>query len=239
VADLAIALTGAAFGTTAAEVSLDEGALVVVELGGSLDEPPPESALAELAADERAAALAMLPRRRRTWTGGRIALRRALRAASGDGPWPAIGVDDRGAPVLPAGLSGSIAHKDEVAAAIAATGDGRAVGLDLEPRRPMKLALSSRVLCDDEAEHLARTLVDGADRGLELARRFAAKEAIYKAIDPSLRRYVGFREVALAGDARGYEVELRFAPGARAPRAVEVRVLDAGDVLVALARATP
>ena len=33
--------------------------------------------------------------------------------------------------------------------------------------------------------------------------RFSAKEAVYKAIDPWLRRYVGFREVEVELDAQG------------------------------------
>ncbi|HMG57415.1 MAG TPA: 4'-phosphopantetheinyl transferase superfamily protein [Kofleriaceae bacterium] len=55
--------------------------------------------------------------------------------------------------------------------------------------------------------------LDDAGRGVTL--RFSIKEAIYKAIDPYVRRYVGFTEVELeldpAGDAVAVTTALPFA----------------------------
>src|SRR5690348_6624574 len=66
-----------------------------------------------LHSEELAAAGAMSPVRRRTWLGGRVAMRLALvRANIEAGP---VLADDRGAPTLPAGVSGSISHKEHIA----------------------------------------------------------------------------------------------------------------------------
>ena len=77
-------------------------------------------ALAEstLPAEERDAIVAMGPPRRRSWIGGRVALREALARAGLDAP--AVLSDDRGAPLFPPGIVGSVTHKAEVAAALVA-----------------------------------------------------------------------------------------------------------------------
>jgi enterobactin synthetase component D len=123
------------------------------------------------------------PVRRREFVAGRAALRSLL------GEPVAIMPDDRGAPMLPAGWVGSISHKGERAAAlIAAAGDGF-VGLDIELAVPARTAIERRILTAREQQHVR----DGRD----VTRSFAIKEAIYKAIDPIVRRYVGFTEVEL------------------------------------------
>ena len=114
--------------------------------------------------------------------------RRALTAACGDAI--AIGRSDRGAPTLPR-CHGSIAHKagpDRViAAAIAAD---HLVGIDLERALPPRQPIERRILTPREQAVL------GTDRR-RVALVFAIKEAIYKAVDPVVRRYVGFTEVEL------------------------------------------
>lgn len=154
----------------------------------------------ELSPGERAYASTLPERRRRTYVGGRAAMRRAL-AGLGVADAAEIGVDDRGAPVLPSGVAGSIAHKDEVAVAHAArSADGSTLGVDVELSRRLSDGVVRRVLRDEELEELAlRGVLAASEVALE---RFAVKEAIYKAIDPFLRRYVGFREVRLC-ETRG------------------------------------
>ncbi|MCX5743713.1 MAG: hypothetical protein NT062_14570 [Proteobacteria bacterium] len=93
--------------------------------------------------DERVHAATLSPVRRREFIAGRTALRRLVDASV------AILGDDRGAPILPVGLVGSISHTATRVAAIVAPDEGW-------------------------------------------------REAIYKAIDPFVRRYVGFQEVELA-----------------------------------------
>jgi 4'-phosphopantetheinyl transferase EntD len=100
--------------------------------------------------------------------------------------------DDRGAPVIPAGWLGSISHKHERAAALVARDDGTGarIGVDLEVAAEPRQPIESRVLRPRELAALR-------DRR-EVTLYFAIKEAIYKAVDPFVRRFVGFTEVELA-----------------------------------------
>lgn len=154
----------------------------------SLDE-----ALATLHPDERRLAAALAPARRRDWIAGRAALRAAL-AAAGVACDVAVVADDRGAPVVPA-ATGSISHKRGLAVALAARELEARVGVDVELYAAPRTDIAARVLTDDERRSLLG--VEGEARGRAVALRFSLKEAVYKAIDPYLRRYVGFREVAV------------------------------------------
>jgi 4'-phosphopantetheinyl transferase EntD len=149
------------------------GRIAIVELADEAIEP----ALEKLPAGERDRALALSPIRRRDFVAGRT----ALHALVGD---VEIGVSDRNAPIVD-GWSCSISHKGNVAAAIASR-DGH-VGIDLEHAQPPKLDITKRIVTAREARPI----------GVEITRVFAIKEAIYKAIDPIVRRYVGFLEVEL------------------------------------------
>ncbi|HTR49996.1 MAG TPA: 4'-phosphopantetheinyl transferase superfamily protein [Kofleriaceae bacterium] len=136
--------------------------------------------------------------RRREFLAGRAVLRAAL------GRDVAILPDDRGAPVLPPGFVGSISHKGDVAAAIvaAAAGDGAHVGIDLERAVEARQPIERRILTARE---------QAAVRGREVTLAFAIKEAIYKALDPFVRRYVGFTEVELDLATRVVATALPFA----------------------------
>jgi 4'-phosphopantetheinyl transferase EntD len=63
---------------------------------------------------------------------------------------------------------------------------------------------------------------------------FALKEAIYKAIDPHLRRYVGFQEVAVWPDAHG---GARVEPLADWGLDVEAAWMTVDEYLICTARA--
>ncbi|HWU91514.1 MAG TPA: 4'-phosphopantetheinyl transferase superfamily protein, partial [Kofleriaceae bacterium] len=182
------------------------GAVVLVELG---DDDALDRAMAALPPAERAYAEKLGPVRR----SGHVAGRTALHLALGDGyADAAILADDRGAPMLPAGWVGSVSHKGALAAVLVApAGDGW-VGVDLERAAPPRIDISRRVLTPRELELLAEAEAPVAggggsgewdaehERGCAVTLRFAIKEAIYKAIDPHLRRYVGFLEVELELD---------------------------------------
>ena len=174
------------------------------------------------------------PRRQISFIGGRLALRKAL--ASLGAPTGAVLADDRGAPILPAGFRGSISHKDSVAVALATPDEGWSVGIDVEIFEPERLSIARKVLRDDELGAL-EALPEG-HRWRDVLLRFSAKEAIYKAIDPTLRRYVTFKEVAVwpSGDG-SMAVELFLST----PEALEIscRWTMMGDTLVTLARARP
>ncbi len=143
-------------------------------------------ALAALPAAEQALAAKLPEARRRELIAGRTALHTVLADA--------ILTDDRGAPIAPAGWRVSVSHKggrdDVLAAALIARDQGACVGLDLEAAVAPRLDIARRVLTAREQAALP-------DRGRAVTLRFAIKEAIYKAVDPFVRRYVGFTEVEL------------------------------------------
>ncbi|MBA2544668.1 MAG: 4'-phosphopantetheinyl transferase superfamily protein [Deltaproteobacteria bacterium] len=125
---------------------------------------------------------------RREFVAGRTALHLAL----GDFA-PAIGAGRRGAPVMPEGFTGSVSHKRGAAIAIVAPIDTGWVGVDLEHAASPRFDISTRILTAREQQALPAD--DGRGRAVTL--RFAIKEAIYKAVDPIVERYVGFTEVEL------------------------------------------
>lgn len=181
--------------------------------------------------EEEALARQFGPARAREFLAGRRALRAALAALGGDGG-AAIGRGPRGAPILPPGWVGSVSHKRDLAAGLAAPDRGWTIGLDLEARAPRPIDIARRVLTEAEAAAVA-ALDDDARRRL-VVRAFAIKEAVYKAIDPHLGRYVGFHEVALR-DPRAGEVDLVVPDGWGLE--VEARCQAHGDHWLATARA--
>lgn len=154
--------------------------------------------------------------RRATFVAGRQALRRALQAIAQAGGHPGSPHADtpilrthRGAPALPPAVAGSVTHKRTLAMAAVAPRGGtlQHLGLDLE-RRPSaddlhRPSIARKILTAREFATL------DAFAGDELAARehtlvhFAIKEAVYKAIDPFVERYVRFTEVELDLDANG------------------------------------
>jgi enterobactin synthetase component D len=69
------------------------------------------------------------------------------------------------------------------------------VGVDVEQQQMGKQDITRRVLT--EAECAALEGLDAEARGQAVMLCFSLKESIYKAIDPHVRRYVGFHEVDL------------------------------------------
>lgn len=154
-------------------VTTPHGQCVIVEI----------DAEAALVGEEVEHAARLPDSRRREFVAGRTALRSLL-------PEPvAILPDDRGAPRLPDGWVGSISHKGAVAAALIAPAGNGFIGLDIEAAAPPRQPIGNRILTAREQQRIH----DGRD----VTRSFAIKEAIYKAIDPIVRRYVGFTEVEL------------------------------------------
>jgi 4'-phosphopantetheinyl transferase EntD len=191
-----------------------------------------DDALARLHVDERAHAGSLAPIRRRDWTAGRAALRAALDAAGLACDAPVL-ADDRGAPVLPAGVQGSVSHKQGIAVALAAPSGPARIGVDVERHAPTRLDVSSRILTPAE---LATLSTDPLLRGQQVALRFSIKEAIYKAIDPFVRRYVGFREVAVWPDASGAAIVEPLSSDL--PPTIDAAWILVGDLVIATARAT-
>jgi enterobactin synthetase component D len=209
----------------------------------------PASVLATLADAEARHAVTLGGYRQVQFVGGRIALREARRQLGA--PLGPVLPDARGTPVLPAGFVGSVSHKRDLAIAMVALDDGRTLGVDLEDHGPARPTIAPRVLRPVELE-----AVDGLPPSrawIQTVLRFSIKESIYKAIDPWVRRFVGFDEAEVHPDLAGraevkmhlahgegpFDIEARYAwwrgrlltsvriagPG-RTPRGTPVRVLD-------------
>ena len=130
-------------------------------------------------------------KRRREFTTGRACARRALEQI-GFGP-AAIATGDRGQPLWPDGVAGSITHCDGYrACAVTRTGRIASVGIDAETHAVLPDGVFESV-----ASLLERTrLHEGAGRGIHLDRvLFSAKEAVYKAWFPLTGRWLGFEDV--------------------------------------------
>jgi enterobactin synthetase component D len=193
------------------QVDTPHGRCIVLEL---------DDADAPLHDDELALAAALAPPRRRELSAGRAALREAL------GMNVAILPDDRGAPVLPSGWVGSISHKGPRAAAIVAPAGQGFIGVDLEIAAPSRMPIERRILTPREQ----------GVTGKEVTLRFAIKEAIYKAVDPFVRRYVAFTEVELDVHADG-RVDVHVLDPSRLPVTIEAWWRERDGFWLATARA--
>ena len=160
--------------------------------GSALDHAP-------LFPEETAAVDRAVEKRRAEYAAGRACARAAL-TALGIGP-VAIGRDaERGAPVWPAGVLGSITHCDGYrAAAVAHTTDLLSLGIDAEPHGPLPEGVLEAVVSTAAEQDALAALMDRApdvhwDRLL-----FSAKESVYKAWYPHHRgdAMLGFREAEL------------------------------------------
>ncbi|MBP9088709.1 MAG: 4'-phosphopantetheinyl transferase superfamily protein [Kofleriaceae bacterium] len=174
--------------------------------------------------------------RRNQFLAGRRCLRRALAALQVVAP-PLL-VDGRGAPLLPLGVTGSISHKDAQAIALAAhhtdatSAMGR-VGVDLERAVAPRRDVSHRILTEPEIAQLQG--MSDVQRGRAVTLRFSIKEAMYKALDPMVQRYIGFREVSLQWHGDTVEVQPLILDGQR--YAVDVWWIEFDGFWISTARA--
>jgi 4'-phosphopantetheinyl transferase EntD len=180
------------------------------------DEPPSISVLARLTEAERALAASFSPIRLASFVAGRLALADALDALGA--PRASLLTNPRGAPIVPSGYVGSVSHKRDLAVAIAARDEGAFLGVDLEEIAPARIDISRRVLTERERALLAR---------------FSIKESIYKAVDPFVQRYVGFKEADV--DLASSTARLDLVNG-EGPFAVEVTWAEIGAMIVSTAR---
>ena len=112
---------------------------------------------------------------------------------------------------LAAGVAGSITHKEGLAAALVALESRARVGVDLELDVVRTLDIASRVLTTGELAGIAP--LDAIERAREVLLRFSAKEAVYKALDPFVRRYVGFRRSRVSAARRRHGARGAVAAG--------------------------
>ncbi|WP_433656669.1 4'-phosphopantetheinyl transferase Npt [Nocardia sp. CA-128927] len=144
--------------------------------------------LKALPAEEHLIAKAV-EKRRRDFIGARHCARLAL-AELGEPP-VAIGKGERGAPIWPRGIVGSMTHCDGYrAAALAHKMRFRSIGIDAEPHAALPDGVLDSVSLPPEREWLNTTY-----SGLHLDRLvFCAKEATFKAWWPLTARWLGFEE---------------------------------------------
>jgi phosphopantetheine--protein transferase-like protein len=181
------------------------------------DELAGERVLDHLRPEERLHAAALPFRRRITWAGGRVALHAALEQAGHEaGP---ILATDRGAPHLPPNVAGSISHKEGLAVALVTPDAKWRVGVDIEQLRVPRADIARHVLTPEERQSLAGWSPE--ERWRDVLLRFSAKEAVYKALDPFVRRYVSFQEVAVHPEAGGAARVQLMLKGGEGPFQVE------------------
>lgn len=170
--------------------------------------------------------------RRASFIAGRSALSVAL-AALGVSDRPSIGSDERGAPLLPPGFVGSVSHKGGRAVALVAPDDGFDLGVDVERASPPREGVARMVLTEVERMRVRDPI--------DVMAAFSLKESIYKAIDPRVRRYVGFHEASvilprLSSKFTEAEVTLSLRSDERFTISATIALVDDFIVTTALAR---
>jgi phosphopantetheine--protein transferase-like protein len=122
---------------------------------------------------------------------------------------------------VPGGTVGSITHKNTLALAMAARAAQGSLGVDLEDYGPPRLGIAKRILT--EPEYAAVEALPESRRWLAVLVRFSIKEAIYKALDPFVRRYVGFHEARVTPDLHGRAEVVLDLSGHEGPFDVDAR----------------
>lgn len=171
--------------------ALPHGVVAGVHLPDGAD-PVSAEVLARLSPAEREAAVLLRGYRQVQFVGGRLALAAGF-TELGARRAPVLS-DESGAPILPDGLVGSISHKQDLAVSLLARGSA-GVGIDLEDTDRPRLGVAERVLTTPEFAHV-QTLPESR-RWVDTVLRFSVKESVYKAVHPTVRRYVGFGEVSV------------------------------------------
>jgi 4'-phosphopantetheinyl transferase EntD len=167
------------------------GTVVTVEAGDD-DRPvtlfPAEEAMAARAVEKR----------RREFATGRDCAHRALEGLGA--PAGPVLAGNRGEPVWPAGVVGSITHCHGYRGCAVALGtEMAALGIDAEPHAPLPDGLVERVAGAEELNAL--TELARAEPAIAWDRLlFSAKETVYKAWYPLTERWLGFEDAVLTID---------------------------------------
>lgn len=103
---------------------------------------------------------------------------------------------ERGMPLWPAGITGSMTHTEGFRAAVVApTISVRSMGLDAEPAEALPREVIGSVARRGELAQLERLRSNGVDCADRLL--FCAKEATYKAWFPMTHRWLGFEDAEI------------------------------------------
>ena len=160
--------------------------VVVVEAYGD------DGADAPLYPEEAALLTRAVPKRRREFAAVRSCARRAMRKLGV--PARPVLPGERGAPVWPDGLTGSITHcEGYCAAALVRAADLASLGIDAETHGPLPEGVLASVSLPEEAARIGRLSAERPavhwDRLL-----FSAKESVYKAWFPLTGEWLDFHE---------------------------------------------
>lgn len=150
---------------------------------------------ASLFPEEEAVIASAVRRRQLEFITARACARLAL-VQLGEAPL-SIPTGERGIPLWPVGVVGSITHCRRFrACAVARTDRFHAIGIDAEPNAPLPPGVLESIALEIERDHL-----------LELSMRvpqvhwdrllFSAKEAVYKAWYPAIRHELGFTDARI------------------------------------------
>jgi 4'-phosphopantetheinyl transferase EntD len=171
-----------------------------------------DEAPVDLFPEEEALVARAVEKRRREFASGRGCAHRAL-AQLGIAPGP-VGAGERGEPLWPAGVVGTIAHcRGYRGCAVARAADLVTIAIDAEPHGPLPEGLIGDVARPEEAGPLAE--LARAEPGVHWDRLlFSAKEAVYKAWYPLTERWLGFEDavVTLEPERRSFSARL-LVPG--------------------------
>jgi 4'-phosphopantetheinyl transferase EntD len=173
-----------------------------------------ESIQVPLYAEESVAIGRAVDKRRREFVTGRACARQAL-ARLGVRPC-SVPNGERGEPVWPHGVVGSITHcRGYVACAVASREILGAIGIDAEPHAALREDVLPEVVTPAENRRLTDLRAASADVHWDRV-WFSAKEAVYKAWFPLTGRWLGFHDVELTVDSANgrFSAQLRV-PGAR------------------------
>jgi 4'-phosphopantetheinyl transferase EntD len=169
--------------------------------GVAVEEIVGDDPTAALLPEEREIVARAVEKRRREVTYARTCARRALRALGL--PEVAIPRGDKGQPLWPDGVVGSLTHTNGYYAAAVAAGTVRSIGIDAEQHDRLPDGVLDHVAFGPEPRMVAALGVgsgpgvDGVwwDRVL-----FSAKESVYKAWFPLTHRWLGFEDAELTID---------------------------------------
>jgi 4'-phosphopantetheinyl transferase EntD len=178
--------------STAFTQAVQFGLLTAVHLPDD-PSPVPEEVLARLPKAELEHAHTLKGYRQVSFVGGRLALHETLGQLRM--PNDPILNDAHGCPVMPDGMAGSISHKRTLAIALVARSRHGQLGLDLEDLSPERMGVAEKVLRPEELEELLELPPERQWTSLLL--RFSLKEAVYKVLNPTLRRYIDFQEARI------------------------------------------
>ncbi|MBT3154305.1 4'-phosphopantetheinyl transferase superfamily protein [Streptomyces sp. CHD11] len=150
---------------------------------------------APLYPEEEAVVRRAVLKRRREFTAVRVCARRAMEKL-GVAPGPVL-PDERGAPLWPEGLAGSMTHcQGYCAAALVRVGELASVGIDAEPHAALPEGVLTAVALPGEVARIAR--LSGEVPGVHFDRLlFSAKESVYKAWYPLTGKWLDFMEADL------------------------------------------